>query len=562
MAPRGLTFLPWLLLIAAILIKDDRQVKLDTVLRTFGLKSGYVDLHEQHEHLCKHALAAHENQKSPVSCPVQPSSLNIGPEWDPASDDAFRKLSHERLAGAIQIRTESFDDMPLDASDPRFESFTQLETYLRKTFPVFHAHLEFARVNEHGLLFSWPGSRPDLQPMLLMAHQDVVPVNPKTWGQWTHPPFSGHLDEDGWVWGRGTTDMKGTLIALLSSTEKLISWGFKPERTILFSFGFDEEIGGERGARELAKVIEKRYGPDGVAIIIDEGFTGVDEEYGTTFARLGRAEKGCLTVTISISAPGGHSSRPPKNTAVGVMSRLLVEMENNPTGPKLTEGNPLLTYLECAAEHGTMDRDFRAMIRTEKCWPVLAQRLGQDRILQTFLQTTQAVDIVNGGIKYNALPEYVTSMTNFRIDFFETTQDTFDRLDRLLRPLAAEFNMTYVPVGQHSEISQNVIKLETFGIILEPAPVTPAKGPAWEFMGGTIKHLFPGSVVVPSAMTAFTDTQHFWGVSKHIYRFVPASLEHILNYHTVDERIHMDAHMSTIQFFYKLMRNSIGWESL
>ncbi|OCF35501.1 hypothetical protein I316_02553 [Kwoniella heveanensis BCC8398] len=364
----------------------------------------------------------------------------------------------------------------------------------------------------------------------------VVPVNPQTWSQWTHPPFDGHLDEDGWVWGRGTTDMKGTLVALLSSTEKLISEGFQPERTILFSFGFDEEIGGERGAKELAKVIHKRYGQDGIAIIVDEGFTGVDDEYGTTFARLGVAEKGCLTVAISISAPGGHSSRPPTNTAVGVMSRLLVELENNPNVVRLTEGNPLLTYLECAAEYGTMDQHFRAMIREEKCWPVLAQRLGGDRNLQTFLKTTQAVNIVNGGIKYNALPELVTSMTNFRIDFFETTQDTFDRLDRLLRPLAAEFNMTYVPVGEKSDITQNVIKLETFGIVLEPAPVTPATGPAWEFMGGTIKHLFPGSIVVPSAMTAFTDTQ-------------------------LDERIHMDAHMSTIQFFYKLMRNSIGWQS-
>nr|XP_018266697.1 uncharacterized protein I303_00672 [Kwoniella dejecticola CBS 10117]OBR88855.1 hypothetical protein I303_00672 [Kwoniella dejecticola CBS 10117] len=418
--------------------------------------------------------------------------------------------------------------------------------------------MQFERVNEHGLLFTWKGSNLSLKPMLLMAHQDVVPVNPHTWNQWTYPPFSGHLDEQGWIWGRGTTDMKGTLVAILAATERALSEDFKPERLVV---GFDEEIGGERGANELAKVIHKRYGTDGISLIVDEGFTGVDVEYDTSFARLGVAEKGCLTVTIDVSTPGGHSSRPPRHTGVGVMSRLLVEMENNPNMPQLKEGNPLLSYLECAAEYGNMEDNLKKMVREEKCWPALAEQMGDDRILQTFLKTTQAVDIVNGGIKYNALPEYVTSMTNYRIDFFETTQDTFSRLEKILRPIADEYNMTFIPYGEDSDVHQNVIRLDTFGIVLEPAPLTPAIGPAWDLMGGTIRSLFPNAIVVPSAMTAFTDTQHFWDVSKNIYRFVPASLQMILNYHMVDERIHIDAHISTIKFYHRLIWNSAGWAS-
>jgi len=176
-------------------------------------------------------------------------------------------------------------------------------------------------------------------------------------------------------------------------------------RTILFSHGFDEEIGGPRGAKQLAEVILERYGPDGISIIVDEGFTGVDDEYGTTFARVGVAEKGCLTVTLSVHTEGGHSSRPPAHTGVGIMSRLLVEMENNPNLPRFKDGNPLLTYLECAAEYGDMPPELKDRVRHEECWPALAEEFGHDRILQTFLKTTQAVDIVNGGIKYNALPE-------------------------------------------------------------------------------------------------------------------------------------------------------------
>ena len=182
--------------------------------------------------------------------------------------------------------------------------------------------------------------------------------------------------------------------------------GQPDSRTILFSHGFDEEIGGPRGAKELAQVILKRYGPEGISIIVDEGFTGVDVEYGSSFARVGVAEKGCFSVTLSVLTEGGHSSRPPAHTGVGIMSRLLVEMENNPNLPRLRPGNPLLTYLECAAQYGEdMDPDLKAKVRLEECWPALADEFGRDRIMQTFLKTTQAIDIVNGGIKYNALPE-------------------------------------------------------------------------------------------------------------------------------------------------------------
>lgn len=98
-------------------------------------------------------------------------------------------------------------------------------------------------------------------------------------------------------------------------------------------------------------------------------------------------------------------------------------------------------------------------------------------------------------------------MINYRIDFFETTQDTIDRLVKLLKPLAAQYNMTFAAFNEQPDVTQNIIRLDTFGIDLEPAPLTPAGGPAWELMGGTIKHLFPGSIVVPSGMTAFTDTR-------------------------------------------------------
>jgi Gly-Xaa carboxypeptidase len=160
-------------------------------------------------------------------------------------------------------------------------------------------------------------------------------------------------------------------------------------RSLIYSFGFDEEIGGPRGAKKLAEVILDRYGPDGVAMILDEGFTGVDMDHGQSFARLGLAEKGCLTVKLQIATPGGHSSSPPPHTGIGIMSEIVVAMEANPAKMNLVNGNPLLGYLECLAEYGNIEQSMRDDIRDSSRWPALAERLSHDKKLKPFLGTTQ-----------------------------------------------------------------------------------------------------------------------------------------------------------------------------
>jgi Gly-Xaa carboxypeptidase len=140
-------------------------------------------------------------------------------------------------------------------------------------------------------------------------------------------------------------------------------------------------------------------------MIVDEGFTGVDQEYGRTFARVGLGEKGCFTVRLSISTPGGHSSRPPPHTAIGIAGLMFSAMEKSPGPIRLESTNPLLGYLECAATHGEMDETTKSMVRCPKCWPKLAEQLSKDGSLEVFLRTTQAITVVDGGIKFKALPE-------------------------------------------------------------------------------------------------------------------------------------------------------------
>jgi carboxypeptidase PM20D1 len=98
-----------------------------------------------------------------------------------------------------------------------------------------------------------------------MAHQDVVSADPQGW---THPPFEGKI-VDGLVWGRGTLDIKNQLIGIMEAAETLLQAGYRPERTILFGLGHDEETGGVNGCKVMGQLLKER----GVHLagIVDEG---------------------------------------------------------------------------------------------------------------------------------------------------------------------------------------------------------------------------------------------------------------------------------------------------
>ncbi|KAM0754519.1 carboxypeptidase S [Meredithblackwellia eburnea MCA 4105] len=497
--------------------------------------------------------------KSKASCPAQPQPRNIGLDWKPEEEEGYPTKAFERLRGAIQIPTQSYDDMGAPEEDERFMFVGELGSYLETVFPLLHEKLSVELIAKYGRLYTWAGSNPSLKPIVLMAHQDVVPVNPATVDQWTYPPFGGHQDEDGWIWGRGSADCKNTLIGILAAIEQLAVEDFQPERTIILSFGFDEEIGGRRSAKPLAEAIVSKYGEDSVLLIVDEGFTGVDQAYGTTFARLGMAEKGSFSIQLDVLTPGGHSSVPPRHTGIGILSLLLVELEKNPAKVNLVEGNPVLSYLNCAADFGDVDKKLQKRVKDPKAWKALGEELAEDPILRAFLGTTQAADLVTAGVKVNALPELSSAKVNYRIDFLESVESEFKRITSILEPVVSSLNLTFSVQGSHASVANNVVRLDIDGEGgLEPAPLTPSKGLAFDLMGSTVRHIWEDAVVAPSGMIANTDTKHYWSLTNNIYRFVPASLDLIKNFHTVDERIHIDAHLSSIRFFYKLIRNTEG----
>ncbi|WVQ72429.1 hypothetical protein IAR50_001981 [Cryptococcus sp. DSM 104548] len=516
---------------------------------------------------CTHTSHDHP---SPATCPVQPAPLNVGKDWNPLTDTIYGELAAKRLSKAVQINTVSFDDLPLNASDPKFDKHFAFSHFIETEFPKLYENLKHESVNVHGHLFTWQGTNPALKPILLMAHIDTVPVLPETLDQWRYPPFEGSVTTNGtpdtpgmWIWGRGASDCKNSLLGIYGAVERLVSEGYEPERTIIISNGFDEEIGGLRGSGAAAQLLQNRYGTHGIAFLVDEGFTGVSEEYGATVASLGMAEKGSVNVDIKVETLGGHSSVPPTHTGIGIMALILAELEKNPFEPSLDPAAPYLKYLSCLTDFApNVPKSLKAKVNNPKKWDKLAHELAAgDRVVNSFLSTTLAIDLIHGGVKVNALPEFVQATVNHRIAFTSTVNDTLQHYLDIIPPLAESLNFTISAFGQspNKKRSGSHITLEAPGGF-ESAPITSAEGKSFELMAGTCKHVFGNdTIVAPSGMFANTDTKHMWGVTKNIYRFSPALNSENLHQHTVDERISLSAHLNTTRFFYKLLRNADGW---
>lgn len=219
------------------------------------------------------------------------SSKQVEPEALEAMNfpsDAFQNLSK-----AIQFKTISFSEDAI----PDSTAFNGFHQFLRETYPLLHEKLSLDTINGYSLLYTWKGTDPSKKPLILMSHQDVVPVDQPTLSDWEAPPFEGKIT-DTHIIGRGTLDDKSSLMSLMESVEQLLKEDFTPSQTIYLAFGHDEELGGSTGAKKIAAFLKEK----GVhaAMALDEGgFLAVQmvPDFDKTVAMVNLAEKGYAPLT-------------------------------------------------------------------------------------------------------------------------------------------------------------------------------------------------------------------------------------------------------------------------
>lgn len=323
--------------------------------------------------------------------------------------DVDAAVSH--LSDAIRCRTVNYEDH----SRTDFSEFDRLQALMRSSFPAVLAHGQFELIG-HAVLITIPGSDPSLLPCLYMSHQDVVPVVAGTEQDWTYAAFSGAV-EDGYIWGRGTLDIKEMVFGILEAAEYLLSRGQRFRRTAYLAFGDDEETL-NLGALAIAETLKSR----GVRLefVLDEGSCKLED--GACFGAPGLPiglielmEKGYADLELTVESRGGHSNRPFGGSSLEHLARAITAVTDHPFPCRLPE--PMIGTFEALSPYIT-EEPFRELVRdvrgnADAIAAVCAKRLETF----SYVATTIAPTMIEGGsAACNVLPQNMRAVINFRLN--------------------------------------------------------------------------------------------------------------------------------------------------
>ncbi|OKO77690.1 M20 family peptidase [Bradyrhizobium sp. AS23.2] len=451
--------------------------------------------------------------------------------------DVDKQGAAQRLSEAIRFQTISNFLNPEQDAD----ALRGLQAHIAASFPAFRAAARLEVIGTYSLLYTWEGTRegsdPKAQPIALLAHQDVVPIAPGTEKDWQQKPFDGAI-ADGFIWGRGSWDDKGNLFAMLEAAEQMAKDGFRPKRTIYFAFGHDEEVAGTRGAKAIAATLAAR----GVKLdfVLDEGLLiteGIMKGLDKPAALIGVAEKGYSTLVLTARTAPGHSSMPPRETAIGMMSAALARLEDHRL-PAHVRGAVAEMFDTLAPEMSGLNRVVLSNLWLFK--PLLLREFEKSGPTEAMIRTTTALTIFNAGDKDNVLPGNAEATVNFRLLPGDTEASVTDHV--------------------RSTVANEKISIAAFPGNTDPPPVTGTASKSYSALTRSIREVYPDAIVAPGLMIAATDSRHYAGLTDNIFRFSPvrANSDDLKRFHGTNERLSIEGYADMIRFYRRLIENTAG----
>ncbi len=458
-----------------------------------------------------------------------PGASNLAqtsPAIDASSADAMAMAN--RLGEAIRLETVSWGDREIDAA-----AFSAFAAFLERSYPAAHAAMTRETVNGHSLLYRWKGTG-GAPPIGFIAHIDVVPVEAGTEAGWTHGAFSGAV-ADGAVWGRGAMDNKGQLIAMMEAAERLAASSFAPSTDIYFLYGHDEEVGGVSGAAEIRKLLDGR----GVrfAFTLDEGSglgRGLIPGVATPVALISIAEKGSTTLKLTAHAEGGHSSAPGKDTAVSIVSRAVLAVNDEPYPLEIDAD--MVKFLHAIAP----EMPFAQRLALANLWltkPIIAKTLGESPTTAAALRTTTAPTMIDGGVKVNVLPQNASAVVNYRIHPRDSVAGVKARAERQVAALG--------------------VAVEALGGV-EPSPQSSTTSAAYKAIAEATRDVFGAVPVAPFLTLQGTDSRHYVSAADDNYRFTPFVYEpdDLKRIHGTDERLKIEDLVRGVSWYEAFIRRT------
>ncbi|MFJ2507711.1 M20/M25/M40 family metallo-hydrolase [Arthrobacter citreus] len=433
-----------------------------------------------------------------------------------------------KLARLIACRTVS-SRIPEEVDDGEFARF---RAELAALFPVVHRRLTLEEVGG-GLLFRWQGTEDELDPVVLMAHYDVVPVQDES--TWEHPPFAGVL-ADGCIHGRGALDDKGSLAAILEAVETLLEEGFTPSRTVWLSFGDNEETAGDTAARAAALLQERGVRP---WLVLDEGGAVASQAFPfvtSPVAVIGVSEKGIVDVELSVEDPGGHASTPSRLGAAARLARAVVRLDRRPFPAAL---HPVTIEMLGRLAAGASPLPAALFARAGSL------RLPLTRIFgalggepNALTRTTVALTQLSGSKASNVLPTRATANANVRIAPGESIESVLRRMRRTVRD---------------RKVSLRVVEGS------EPSPVSSTSNVQFAALEAAIREVFPDAIPAPYIMLGGTDSRRYTAISDAVYRFAPFRMDKAAraSIHADNEKLPIHTFGEGITFYRRLLQNLV-----
>ena len=428
----------------------------------------------------------------------------------------------EKLAEMIRYETVSIPD-----TDQR-EKFLGFHKVLEGLFPTVFAKLEKTEIDGN-LLFYWPGREHD-KPILLMSHQDVVPAE----GTWQHPPFSGDIDEDGILWGRGTADIKTGVFGFLQAAEELLQEGFEPPQDIYLSSSCTEEVNGD-GAPKLVNELKRR----GVRIwlLCDEGGAIVTDPMAGVkgnFAMVGVFEKGMGNIKFIARGGGGHSSMPPKDTPIDRLAAFVNDVKkHDPMRSELSEYVKVMfktlgPYCDGALGFIMRNCEWLAPI-IKKIVPSVSSAAA------AMFKTTIAFTRMEGSQANNVIPSEAYVVANMRFIPHQGVEESL----AIMEKIAKKYDLDMEVMDAWDATT--------------PVDIT---SEAWAKAITAIEEVFPGLPHSPYVVTGGTDARFYRDIADTSIRFTPVVFgpAQMKGMHGIDERVDIRCLPGCVDFFKALMR--------
>jgi carboxypeptidase PM20D1 len=392
-----------------------------------------------------------------------------------------------------------------------------MHAYLENAFPEVHSQLERETVRRHSLLYTWRGTDPSLKPILLMGHLDVVPIEPGTEHKWSEAPFSGRVS-GGSIWGRGAVDNKSAVVGMLEAVEMLLKEGFRPARTVYLAYGHDEEVGGTQGAKEIA-VLLKRRGVE-LEMVLDEGGVigdGLLPGVSQPVALVGIAEKGFVSIELTVQQAGGHSSLPPPQSTVGILGAAIARLEENQMPARL-EAPTRQLFARISPQFPVAQRAAFANLWLTR--PLVMRKLEDNPATNAMVRTTTSATIFEAGEKENVLPIRARAVINFRILPGDSVADVVNHVWRVIDDRRVEVRTAK-------------------GFSAEPSAVSSTESEGFRKLEQAVVSTIPDAIVAPYLVVVVTDSRYYADLTSNIFRFQPVRVASgdLERMHGSDERI-------------------------